>query len=271
MILKINNWIGRLGNNIIQVRNVLQIALYYNYNVEFPKHEFFKTNKIILNENTDTKTYCDNEGNNFFYSFKIKKFNQECFNNNIEKMKEILRNIVNIDLNKIINHDNSTLVIHIRGGDLFTSSPPPQYITPPLNYYENIIDNNQYNKIYIIAEDNLNPVIKSLKQNYPNITIGNKNLSNDINTILSARNIVSSIGTFIPSLLLFNKNIQTIFYPSYSIQLNEVLHLYKDINCVSIDSEEYKALIDKWRNTKDQQNLLLNYKYPNSISFFSDC
>ena len=33
MNLKIKNWYGRLGNNIEQVKNVIQIALHYNYNV----------------------------------------------------------------------------------------------------------------------------------------------------------------------------------------------------------------------------------------------
>ena len=33
-MLKITSWYGRLGNNITQLKNVLHIALYCNYNIE---------------------------------------------------------------------------------------------------------------------------------------------------------------------------------------------------------------------------------------------
>ena len=33
MIVKICKWCGRLGNNIIQLKNVIQIGIYYNYNI----------------------------------------------------------------------------------------------------------------------------------------------------------------------------------------------------------------------------------------------
>ena len=33
MNLKINRWRGGLGNNIMQIRNAIQVALYYDYNM----------------------------------------------------------------------------------------------------------------------------------------------------------------------------------------------------------------------------------------------
>ena len=48
--LKINNWRGGIGQNIIQVRNVIQIALYYNYNIILPEHMLFSTTYIKINK-----------------------------------------------------------------------------------------------------------------------------------------------------------------------------------------------------------------------------
>ena len=39
MNLKINVWIGRLGNNISHVMNCIQVATYYNYNIIIPEHK----------------------------------------------------------------------------------------------------------------------------------------------------------------------------------------------------------------------------------------
>ena len=66
MILKISSWSGRLGNNLMQLRNCILIALYYNYNIIFPKHRFLKDTKVIINKETNRKIYVDREGSNFF-------------------------------------------------------------------------------------------------------------------------------------------------------------------------------------------------------------
>ena len=90
MILKISSWSGRLGNNLMQLRNCILIALYYNYNIIFPKHRFLKDTKVIINKETNRKIYVDREGSNFFYSRKITKFDKECFVSNIEKISQTI-------------------------------------------------------------------------------------------------------------------------------------------------------------------------------------
>ena len=45
----------RLGNLIKQLINALHIALYYNFNVSFPKHKFFNTTYIVINKTVTLK------------------------------------------------------------------------------------------------------------------------------------------------------------------------------------------------------------------------
>lgn len=92
--LVINSWFGRTGNNIISLINALFIAVFYNYNLSFPKHSLFNKTKISF----------------------------DSFNTNVK------------------NHTS-------------------YYLFPPLDYYDTILSNNNFDNIYIITEDDNNPII----------------------------------------------------------------------------------------------------------------
>lgn len=127
MYLKIKGWKGRLGNNILQVINLLMYAKYLKMNVKINKLKnlinrkkiiFFpkKTENIFLyDENydfTNTKIKINNKEYKE-YDFKIKGV---LFHESIRK--ELL-NMFSIKRKDIINFPQKTLVIYIRSGDLF--------------------------------------------------------------------------------------------------------------------------------------------------------
>lgn len=260
MILRITKWSGRLGNNLMQLRNCILVALYYNYNITFPKHLFLTDNKVIINKDTEKKFYVDQEGSNFFYSRKIKKFDKECFVSNIEKMREIMENLFTIDYKNLPKTD---LVIHIRGGDIFSNNAHPSYIPPPLDFYKKIINKDKYENIIIVSDDNKNPCIKELIKLYPIIEFKLQRLEEDIKMILSAKNLVSSVGTFIPSLLFVTRNTETLYYPSYSIQVQEISHL-KPCNLISLNFDKYREKYKIWKNSEQNRKNLINYNNSNS-------
>jgi len=80
-----------------------------------------------------------------------------------------------------------------------------------------IIENNNYDKIFLINDIDNNPCISLLKQKYPNIIHEKNDLTNDIIKIISTKNIVYTVGTFPCSLLFLTKYTKNIYYPSYSI------------------------------------------------------
>lgn len=45
-MLVLQNWSGRLGNNIAQLVNIIDIAIYFNHNVTLKKHYFFNVSVI---------------------------------------------------------------------------------------------------------------------------------------------------------------------------------------------------------------------------------
>ncbi len=244
-MIVIQKWFGRLGNNIIQLYNAIHIALYYKETIKLPIHNFFNVNII--------KEYFKNNKNNllikdswdFFNKSKLKNIPNEAFEINTEETINILINAFIIKQNDIKKLDEDTVVIHIRSGDIFNNNPHPGYVPPPLAYYVNILNNNQFNKIIIIAEDKKNPVIDELLKLYPNSFYEKNSLEDDIKIILGATNLIESIGTFIPSLLMLSNNIVKKY--STSTYENELINYYLNNK--------------PWKNTQKQRELIISYKF----------
>ena len=172
-------------------------------------------------------------------------FSNEIYNQNIEERNKILQNAFLIkNINKLNEND---VVIHIRGGDLFSSKPNAKYIPPPLSYYIKQLNKRKYEKIHIICEDTKNPVVNELLKLYKNAVYEKNSLEKDIRIILGATNIIFSIGTFIPSLMLLSNNIKYIYGKSTSNDNEEL--------------KEYCKNMKPWKNTEKQRNYILTYEY----------
>lgn len=263
MNLKINSFSGRLGNNIIQLSNCIQIAAYYNYNIIIPYNTYFIQSYITINPsiNKNNKVYTDTITNYFYiknYHNKInfKNIDYILFEKNIEFTISILQEIFSIK-NVPTLHEN-TVVIHIRGGDIFHSYPHSAYIMPPLSYYTNIINSNNFKKIIMISEDRSNPCVNKLLVLYPIIEFRMNTLDEDIKLLLGSQNVIESFGTFSLALLTLSKNIKNIYKPSYQFDtlLSKLPHKY---NIFKTDLDDYKQKMSPWKNTAEQRNIMMTY------------
>ena len=245
----VNDWVGRLGNNIIQLLNIVNIAILHEHNISFNvKHKFFDLSIIqeYFKKNTNSIKITDRY--NFFYKNKIPYLNGKNAENaenaeNTENVKKILNEAFLI--NDIIKLPENDLVIHLRSGDIFSSNPHPKYVPSPLSYYIKEINKLKYQTIHIVCEDMNNPVLTELLNIYTNSVYHKNTLENDIKIILGASNVIFSVGSFIPSLMIFSDNIKYI-HPEA-----------KKLN----DLEDYYKIMIPWKNTKIQRDYILNYKY----------
>ena len=230
-----NNWCGRLGNNIVQLSNIIDIAIAYKHNIKInvKKIQFFDLSVI---ENY-FKKYNNSEkitDKNNFFSWSKLPFSKDIIERiveerNVEERNKLLQKAFLIkNINKLNEND---IVIHIRSGDIFSSHPHPGYVPPPLSYYIKEIDKCKYEKIHIICEDTKNPVVNELLKLYKNAVYKKNTLEHDIRIILGATNIVSSVGTFIPALMLLSNNITSL----YSKNDKEL--------------EKYYKVMKPWKNT----------------------
>jgi len=238
----IKNFIGRLGNNIIQLSNIIDVALYYKHNIIFQvKHNLFNL-KII------SDYFCKYNNNkiihagwNFFDRSKL-SYPKEIFEINNEKRNRILKE--SFLIKNIEKLNENYLVIHIRSGDIFSSNPHPGYVPPPVSYYTKEINKHAYEKIIIVCEDKINPVVNKLLEMYKNLCIKKNNLEEDIRLLLGSKNIIFSVGTFVTSLMKMSDNIEYLFGSNANIKELEV----------------YYKIMKPWKNTKKQRNYILSYK-----------
>lgn len=267
MNLLISNWRGRLGNNIVQLKNVIGIALHFNYNITLPRHKYFNKRYVIINNNITILNNNIQNDSDFFYLNNVFVSNEKLFNDDSDfkkifnkvtqkRIKKIIKDLFVIDISNLLELPEDNLLIHIRGGDIFSENPLPSYIVPPLSYYINIINNNKYRYIYIISEDEKNPCINKLIELYPNIRYKKRDFELDVKLILRTKNIVISYGTFVPSLLILSDKIENVYYPSY-FYFSKLL--IKHVNYYKVDLDEYRQKINEWKNNLSQNNILINY------------
>jgi hypothetical protein len=120
-----NRLSGRLGNNIMQLRNIISIAISYKHNIKInaKKLNFFDLSVIEKYFNKYNNSEIITDKNNFFYNSRL-PFPNDIFKQNIEEINKILQKAFLInEINKLHQND---LVIHIRSGDIFLSHPHPK-------------------------------------------------------------------------------------------------------------------------------------------------
>jgi hypothetical protein len=177
-------------------------------------------------------------------------------------------------------HADTTLVIHIRSGDLFDFDyfngnevkewmPAAKegkthedgfYWQPPLCFYKRVIQQGnghgqEFTKVLVVTErDKKNPTIKGLLEWRPSlVTVQSSELWIDVSTILQARHLVISHGTFSWGLALLSKELRTL----YTMHSREwpVAFDAPDLNILEYKLPRYLAY---WSGTEDRQRKMLD-------------
>lgn len=147
--------------------------------------------------------------------------------------------IYNLNLN--IDFENS-LIIHFRGGDSFSKSDPNWWKHPPYYFYKYIIDNSNYANIILVIEDNSNPIIKKLSENYNNVKVVHNDVYIDFAIICNAYYVVDSQSSFTSSALVLNTKIKKLYT---SPQMHKYRKNFENVELINYDLEKYNNTIFK--------------------------
>lgn len=251
MSVSITNWFGRLGNNIIQLTSALSYCEKNSSDLKIPQHSVFTKTKINLNGQNNT-SYSD-----VFWTY---------YESDDERRRLGRKYILPIINPKKIDLSPDDLVIHLRGGDIFIGNPPKNYVQAPTSYIKKIIELQNPKKIIVVYEDNTNPNLNFLIQNYDNVTLVN-DLFEGISYILSTKTmVITGVGTFARSLMMCSDNVEKIYVPSFLVN-NNMNNIYdhdccidfSDLEVIKIEIKNYLTT-NTWGWNEDIKNLFITHK-----------
>jgi len=249
MTLLIEQWQGRLGNNILQLLRAILLSIQKKDGlILFPSHNMLTSTQV---ETTEYR--CNIKTIDTF--FNLKKFGIDDVEPYI--FKELFTQYIKpiFKINKYIQTPSSTLYIHLRSGDLFSSTPHPSYVPPPLYYYKEI--SKKFSEVTIIAEDNKHPCINELDK-INNINISYDSLEKDLVTLSNVENLAIGFGTFGFLIFLINPYLKNLYIPRYCLDELPKGNWGDDIALSIIDLPNY-IKVGEWRNTAEQRKKMLEY------------
>lgn len=257
---------ARFGNNVIQLIQAIHVAETYNIQVVRFPFQGFHRNEIRLNgiTNPNHKQHPFRKErivDDFFYPhYYSKRFpelpamtEQNSRRIALQYLKPIIKYAYNIPFEP--DFENS-LFVHIRSGDIFSNPTPNNWYTqPPYDYYKLIFSLETDKQIVVLYEDELNPVVKRLKENYPQAKFYSLTFLTTICIFLNAKHVVVGNGTFIPAVLCMNDSYITAYSPNVIPFLNNIWTTEHG-KCRHVKLPNY---ITEWKNTEEQRKFMLTY------------
>lgn len=171
--------------------------------------------------------------------------------------------------------NSSDLYIHLRSDDIFTkNNMHTSYAQPPLCFYQNIIENNNFNKIIIFSNGKENPIIQKLINLYPEkVMFKYGNIKDDISELAHCENLVLSTSSFILGITRISKFVKNVWmYDMVKQRERDNWIIDKDIveerkfnEYVMRPSKYYMENIYPWRAAKNQLELMINEKCENNF------
>ena len=248
---------GRLGNNIVQLINAVFFSEILNITTIYVPEGFCMISKSIINNETRTNIVPSNQIPNGTVILGPELFDLNFYQSNPYKWarvfaSETLKNLPHVNVR------DDDLCIHIRSGDIFSRRPCPIYGQPPLCFYEAIINKWGFKSIFILSEDRWSPVTKPLVEKY-NAKLIITDRPTTISYILSARNLVLSFGTFIPSLLKLVPDDPGRRIFRYGGSHDYTFDIWKEYYFMTPSKYYSQNMLGRnWRNTEEQRKIMLN-------------
>ena len=181
------------------------------------------------------------------------------------------------NLPKVLVHPKD-LYIYIRSGDIFSLhniSSIGGYYQPPLCFYIKILNKFKFNKVYIISEDKLNPIIPNLLSKYSYIKIKRNNLKVDISYLINSYNMVAAKSTFFSVSIKLNNKLKFLWeYDFFSSLRRTYLDFHYSFYKLPLDytiykmnsSNEFRRIMIPWTNSPRQRIMMLKEKCLNNFN-----
>lgn len=186
-----------------------------------------------------------------------------------------------------LSGDPDELIIHLRSGDIWETTPHARYGQPPFAFYEAVLQHHDWSAVTIVTDTSVpeltHPFAGMLQQLLPDLVhvYKSESLAGDLKKMLCARNLVTARSTLASLLLWFGPHLHKVFVESETAPLpgTWLSHLGKhsDLPCenpstmlpqmssVLQDTTFYVLprgpqyrLYDTWANTQSDRLIMLS-------------
>lgn len=267
--------VGRFGNSIAQVLNSLELAevlkandvLFHRFdainNATLPlgsgrhlRRVRFFPQRGVSRPHLIWRTYSITPGILFCEPWK----------ESMSEARDALRRATNMELRDPKWSHPEHLAIYVRGGDVFDQKPEEHYGQPPWAFYRRVLEHNKWKTVNLVSEDSRNPVVGKIldwcKERGVEVSQLGGSLDQAFEVLRSSAHIVNARGTFIPAIVFLSGGPKTIY--SFGSEVSGFLR-GEGISVYSVDdidgSYTSSMLSANWRNTEEQQSLMLSYPY----------
>ena len=267
--------LGRLGNSVIQVLNCAEIAdaigakdVYYfrfdalgNRDVPIAGDKNLRRLPYLMKVmKGPPDVIWQTEG-----FFGLKTLFEPC-SKSVQETSASLGAMLGIEGTQ--ESEQSVCTIHMRGGDVFGVKPHPRYGQPPWAYYQMVLESRNWTRVVLVTEDSRNPCVRRLvdwcASNSLPLEIVGRSLPQALQSISRARTLVSSVGTFLPAVLLLSGTRARIFYfgeslPALFCDSNHTFDVIRDVNGKYTEA----VMSANWENSSEQRELMMSYNLSN--------
>lgn len=172
----------------------------------------------------------------------------------------------------------NAMVLHFRGGDIFSTHIHPWYVQPPASFYLEALDHalgrDDYDVVQLMSEDRLNPALPEVERGLEArgipFVFRLDDLSTDLSSLLGCRCLVASYGTFCEAAALLSSNLESYYAfrahssqadlrPFFQSKVGPLL-VSRGTRCFIIDDYGFDYIWPRtWQNSEPQRAQMIAF------------
>lgn len=228
----VKSWNGRAGNNVVQLMHAIIYAEAGGYHaVDLPPpaghnafdaagsldHLFDLPPRLFIDANPDLqkRVHCDSTTckDPKFYWCTCQGTTHTDYRRALMKYLKPKMNNATRTACGAYGHGFRGLTIHLRSGDLLSSSHPQAHFMPCC-FHDKVIAAGGFEDVQVITEPDLShPCLLPLRKQHPKIKVQSKSIQEDACALMTAQHLEYGISTFPLAMAAMNENLKSVSMP----------------------------------------------------------
>ena len=183
------------------------------------------------------------------------------------KTRAMVKNVVGSLFSGLRREEELTakdLVVHVRSGDIYFREGVGNWGQPPAAYYEKIIREEPWSRVFVVCEDNESPVLRPIAALCESLGIEHVfqsgTLAEDLALLARATNLVVGRGTFAPAVVLLNMALEKVVFFEDRFDSKFVDPSTELVRVVDEQGTYRESVLQgRWVNSEEQRELMVSY------------